>query len=248
MFPAGGCTTGAARLPYTVRMDLTTCWLGFHFLTPGPFGSSGVDFPFIEIAIGQVGREDEKKQNKKPVYGGNMKVWLAPVLLAVCVACGGGGGGSSAPAPAPSTHVPSISNLVFTTPMTVAQNSGGGAVTMSGTFNFIDSGGDITTGVLEGVDNSGNVLSTHPFPLTGMSGITAGTAYIVASVSTATSGNFPFKFHVVDAASNISNDLSGTYTVTALLPAISQPSVSTPPQPETAAPIEFKIIETGLVN
>lgn len=142
---------------------------------------------------------------------------LIPFVSAIVILMGcGGGGGGSAPAPAPTPHVPSISNLTYTTPMTFPQGSGGGAETVGWTFDFIDAGKDLTTLVFEGIDDtSGAVIRTYSVTLSGTAGMLQGTVGTTGIFPTSTSGHHVFRIHALDSVGNASNKLAGAYDVTA---------------------------------
>ena len=105
----------------------------------------------------------------------------------------------------PST-APTISNLSFS-PSSASQNQGGGAVTFTGTINFIDPEGDIQTIYLS---TSGGTVSAT---LTGVSGATTGTVYVTTAKSTTTKGTYPFSIYVKDSRGNQSNSLSGSVVI-----------------------------------
>ncbi|HLO67158.1 MAG TPA: hypothetical protein VK188_09085 [Holophaga sp.] len=132
-----------------------------------------------------------------------MKFW--PIALLVLLGCGGGG--SSRPS------APSISNLQFQTPLVVIQGSNGGYSTVQGTFDFLAPSADITTGVLEAVDTSGNVQSSLSFPISDLLGHKSGTAYVVASFMNTQVGDHPFALHVQTSAGLKSNKLMAVFTV-----------------------------------
>jgi hypothetical protein len=124
------------------------------------------------------------------------------------VACGGGGGGSSQP-----QHAPTISNLQYS-PNTVVQGQGGGSITATGTIDFIDIDGNISTLTITSYDSLGNQTASNTSPITGASGITSGSIGIAAIVDTTVKGNFTFKIYVTDSTGLQSNVLTGTFSVT----------------------------------
>ncbi len=129
------------------------------------------------------------------------------------VSCGGGGGGSSAP-PAPAPTPPGISNFAYTTTSSYPVGYGGGAVSIGWTFSFVDSGGDITTLVIEKLDGSGNVTKTGTVALSNMAGLTVGVIQAVGVADTTVAGTVNWRFHVVDAGGSASNSLTSSYTIT----------------------------------
>ncbi len=137
---------------------------------------------------------------------------LTILLLAFMLSlygCGGGGGGSS-PSPA---HTPGISNLQYF-PNTAAQNSGGGSITATGTIDFIDTDGNISTLTITSYDSLGSQKASSTSPITGASGVTSGTIGIAAIVDTTVTGNYTFKIYITDSTGLQSNILTGTFNVT----------------------------------
>ena len=65
-------------------------------------------------------------------------VVLAAFLLGGCGGGGGGGGGT------PVNSTPSISNLAFT-PVSALHGDGNGSITVTGSLQFVDAGGDLST-------------------------------------------------------------------------------------------------------
>ena len=120
------------------------------------------------------------------------------VLAASLVACGGGGG------EAPS-HPPSISNLQYA-PATALQATGGTA-TLSGTFDFVDAGGDVASLRIVG----GGVDLTIPAPA--LNGLKSGTGRGSFVVSVDQVGRYPFELWAVDGHGSASNRLAGMFEV-----------------------------------
>jgi len=121
---------------------------------------------------------------------------------------GGGGGGSSQP-----QHAPGISNLQYS-PNTAVQNQGGGSIIVSGTIDFIDIDGNISTLTITSYDSLGNQKAANTSPITGASGITAGIVGVAAIVDTTVKGNYTFKIYITDSTGLQSNMLTGTFSVT----------------------------------
>lgn len=130
-----------------------------------------------------------------------MKKLILLALSFIVLGCSSGGGGGNSPT-GPSGSAPAISNLNYS-PHSVTVGSGGGAATVTGTINFIDADGDVTTLYI------GSVSST----LTGMSGLTSGTIQVTAIVDTTTARSETFQVWVKDSQGHESNKLSGTFTV-----------------------------------
>ena len=130
---------------------------------------------------------------------------LAWAFVAMLFAgCGGGGGGGG--------HPPAISNLQFS-PASAMVDDGGGTVTISGSFDFTDSGGDLARMVLATYDANHNQIQSIPIPVS-LPGVTAGTLFGSVIVDTSAPGVFTFTVLLYDSAGNASNSLSGTFSVT----------------------------------
>lgn len=119
-------------------------------------------------------------------------------LLLTLAACGGGG--EEPP------HPPTISNLKYS-PATALQAPGGTAP-ISGTFDFADAGGDITS---LRITSSGGVDLTVATPA--LSSIKSGTGTGTFTVSVDTIGRYTFELWAVDSRGSASNRLSGTFEV-----------------------------------
>jgi hypothetical protein len=91
--------------------------------------------------------------------------------------CGGGG---SSPAPA---NAPGIFNLQYF-PNTAVQNAGGGSIPVTGTVDFIDIDGNISTLTITIYDSLGNQIASNTTPITGISGHTSGTFSITVIANT----------------------------------------------------------------
>lgn len=74
---------------------------------------------------------------------------------------GGGGGGSA----------PDISNLSFS-PTSTTVGSGGGLIPVSGTLDFVDSDGNVSTLTLTIFDSDDNQFESITDPIQGISGLT----------------------------------------------------------------------------
>jgi hypothetical protein len=123
------------------------------------------------------------------------------LLCALLVACGSSGSGGGV------DSTPTISNLRYS-PRSVVQGSGGGSATVTGTFDFRDAGGDLTTLHLR-LSSGSDVRGAIP----GAAGVTSGTLQAQFAVSTATLGHYTFEVWVSDAAGNGSNVLAGSFDV-----------------------------------
>ncbi len=122
-------------------------------------------------------------------------------LMVIVTSCSGGGGGTQ------TAHVPSISNLRYT-PTSAFLNQGNGTVNVTGTIDFIDTGGD----VLEAHFTS-SAGANLTLPIAGMSGQTSGNIQGIFTVADTTVGDVTFDIWLVDVAGNSSNHLTGTFSV-----------------------------------
>ena len=130
--------------------------------------------------------------------------FLSLTLSALLIAgCGGGGGGGSEP---PASHPPSISNLLYS-PATAYQVPNGTA-TISGTLDFADDGGDITS--LRMVSSGGTDVTV---PTPALSGYKSGTATGAFEVPVDQVGKYTFEVWMTDSQGSSSNRLSGTFEV-----------------------------------
>lgn len=122
-------------------------------------------------------------------------------LVASATACGGGGGAGEPP-----LHAPSISNLKYS-PAT-ALHAPGGTATISGTFDFVDAGGDIVSLRIAG---SGGVDLTVATPALG--GVRSGTGSGSFVIPVERIGKSTFELWAVDSRGSESNRLAGTFEV-----------------------------------
>ncbi|HTP06076.1 MAG TPA: hypothetical protein VMM54_13090, partial [Nitrospirota bacterium] len=133
---------------------------------------------------------------------------LLPIILTL-YSCGGGGGSSP-------TNAPGISNLQYF-PNTAVQNAGSGSIIVTGTVDFIDIDGNISTLTITIYDSLGNQIASNTTPITGISDHTSGTFSITVIVNTTVIGNYTFKIHIIDSTGLQSNVLTGTFSVTSSL-------------------------------
>jgi hypothetical protein len=127
------------------------------------------------------------------------------LMVSFLIGCGGGGGDGGG-------HPPVISNLQIS-PTSVMVNAGGGTVGVTGSFDFTDSGGDLTQVVLTTYDNNHTQVGSITIPVSAP-GITASQAYGTVIIDTSVPGNFTFTILVYDSAGNTSNSLTGIFSVT----------------------------------
>lgn len=137
-------------------------------------------------------------------------VW--PTVLALSafgwMGCGGGSGGGGSPA----AHPPVLSSLSFS-PTVVYQGSGGGSANITATFQFTDTGGDLSSLSLQILDGTGTILQSASLPVTGAEGVTAGTLMGQATLSTALAGQYTFRLMAADRQASTSNTLTGTFQI-----------------------------------
>jgi hypothetical protein len=130
-----------------------------------------------------------------------LTAFIASLLFLLGLAACGGGGGGEEPA-----HPPSISNLRYS-PATALQ-APNGTVTISGTFDFTDAGGDIASIRLV---SSGGVDLT--MPTSALSGSKSGTGIGTFIVSADRIGRYTFELWATDSRGSSSNRLAGTFEV-----------------------------------
>lgn len=156
----------------------------------------------------------------RPFSFHNIIFYSCLILIAGC----GGGGGGSAPAPVV-THAPGISNLQFS-PITTTKGAGGGAISVTGSFDFTDNGGDLTSFTLTSYYSNGQVASGATLPISGTGGAKVGRVALYLNVATTVADLFKFEAYATDAAGSKSNVLSGTFLITDISPAIDAPNIS----------------------
>lgn len=129
-----------------------------------------------------------------------MRAIIVALALLWLAGCGGGDGGGA-------THPPVISNLSYS-PVSALQ-SPGNTITVTGTVNFSDDGGDIVTFRL--VVPAANIDLTVPTPL--LNGLKSGIASISISLPLDTIGSYPFEIWVIDSVGSASNHLAGSFEI-----------------------------------
>jgi N-acetylneuraminic acid mutarotase len=138
------------------------------------------------------------------VYGTGMLLLFTFLTLLSC----NGNGSSDTPA----LIAPSLSNLRYS-PTSVALNSGGGVAPITGTVDFVDAEGNLSTLTWTTFDAAGHQLSTQTVPLEGASGLAVGTGHATVQVSTTTPGDITFQVFATDTSGLQSNVLTGSFTV-----------------------------------
>ena len=135
--------------------------------------------------------------------------FLILVSLLLTFSCGGGGSSSGGGTGVNSS--PAISNLVGS-PTQITLNQGGGAITMTLTFDWFDSGGDLSSGTSFYYDANG-VLKSDTKPIQGVTGVTSGTLMMTLIIPTTTRGTTTGGVYVTDSGGRESNRLTGSYTI-----------------------------------
>lgn len=135
------------------------------------------------------------------------KILYVAFLFQLLGACSGGGGSSSA-----NGNAPTISSFSIY-PLEVYVGEGGGQTDVSGSFNFTDPDGDLSTLTLKIFDTSDQLISTDVTPISGVSGITTGIIQGTATVITTTAGEFTIQVYVTDEQGNNSNTLETVFTI-----------------------------------
>jgi len=92
-------------------------------------------------------------------------------------------------------------------------DDGGGTVTVSGSFDFTDAGGDLARMVLTTYDDNHNQIQSITVPVSSP-GVAAGTLFGTVLIDSSAPGVFTFTVLLYDSAGNASNSLSGTFSVT----------------------------------
>lgn len=139
---------------------------------------------------------------------GASPLWSGLLVVFLLAGCGGGGGGGGHPA-----SPPTISNLNYS-PTAVPVSASGTSVT--GSVDFADSGGDLSTLTLTVTDASGSQVSTSTTPIQGLSGQTAGTIMGGFQVSAIPVGIYTIHVTVTDSGGIRSNELTGSLQIVAV--------------------------------
>jgi len=134
-------------------------------------------------------------------------ILLAAVLMMVC-GCGGGSGSGG-----DSSATPVLSELTYT-PSSVAKNSGGGTVDVTGTALVVTPGGNVVQCQVMTLDSSGKVTHTTTVPVSAPPEATSVRIKAVFTVSTTQAGSFPFAVSATDKNGRETNWEYGTFVVT----------------------------------
>jgi len=128
-------------------------------------------------------------------------------LLSIIGSGGGGGGNGNV------GNAPEISNLWFS-PTSAIVGDGGGTTPVTGTFDFVDNDGNVSTLTLTVFDSNNNMLDRTSDPIQGISGITSGKIQGVYDINTSFAGDFKFEVYITDTTNLDSNILTGTFVIT----------------------------------
>ena len=115
----------------------------------------------------------------------------ALLCLLLLVGCGGGGGGGSG-------HTPSISGLTMSRDHAYIGEAGG-EVTVRGTVEFHDAGGDLASLWIVILDETGGVVDVIGGDILGAAGYVSGTIEADVLISTAAGGSFTLEISAMDA-------------------------------------------------
>lgn len=129
------------------------------------------------------------------------------ISVILCVGCGGGGGGGENPG-----NAPTITNLNYS-PSSAQLNEGGGTVLVTGTIDFTDQDGDVSSLTISTYNAAGQPIATTTSPVPGAIGKTSGAVAVSVSVPTTVAGSYTFQVFLTDATNHNSNHLSGTFSI-----------------------------------
>jgi len=138
---------------------------------------------------------------------------IAMLIMMACMAlyaCGGGGGGGGGPF----ETAPAITNLTYY-PSSAQLNDGGGTILVTGTVDFSDPDGDVSSFTIVTYNTAGQQLSSTTNPVQGVNGHTSGTVVVSVLAPTTVAGDYTFQVFLIDASNRTSNRLSGTFSVMA---------------------------------
>ncbi len=133
-------------------------------------------------------------------------------------------------------HAPAIANLTIFPPR-AALNEGGGTVTVNGSVDFSDGGGDIAEVRLLVHDSAGTLIDNLVMPVQAP-GLCQGTLAGTFAVGTTAADVYVIKVNVGDNGGNLSNTVSGMFVIhlprlTTVPPAVLEPGLTVSPVPAT---------------
>lgn len=148
-------------------------------------------------------------------------VALRGILSILALGCGGGGSGDGR-----SSHPPVLSNLSVT-PAALYQGHGGGTATVSASFDFTDTGGDLSAVSLVIRNGAGAAIQSISEPITGAAGVTQGSLFGQVTIATTQPDSYSFQITATDKQASASQALNGTFRV-ASAPYTALPAMPTP--------------------
>ena len=164
-------------------------------------------------------------------------------IISIIASGGGGGGGGGDGGGDGGGSAPEISNLIYS-PTSTTVGSRGGTIPVSGTFDFIDRDGNVSTLTLTIFDSDDNQLDSSTDPIQGISGLTSGTIEGVYDINTSVEGIYTLEIYITDTTNLSSNILSGIFTVTDD-PWITKAPMPTPRRVMGCATVNGKIYVIG---
>ena len=130
-------------------------------------------------------------------------VYLAGIL-GIVASTGGGGDGDGA--------APTITNLIIS-PDTVYENEGGGQINITGTVNFTDPDGDLSSATVRVFDSLDQEVSSETIAIPGAGGLTSGIIQGVFIGNTTVIDNFKVQVFLSDSNNLRSNILETNFRV-----------------------------------
>ena len=164
---------------------------------------------------------------------------LSLVLALSIIRCGGGGGGDGGG----SGTAPSISGLTYS-PTAVYVNAGGGQTDITGTFDFTDPDGNLSSLVMVVLDSGGQTVQTSTIAIAGVAGLTSGTIQGAVTIPTLTAGNFTVQIYVTDTAGLRSNTIEFIFPIKEF-PWTTKSQMPTPRLEFSSAVVDGKIYIIG---
>lgn len=147
--------------------------------------------------------------------GKELTTLVSALFLASSLAACGGGGGSGGDGGGPGGGggtAPTISALTFS-PNAAYVDTGGGEMTVVGTFDYADPDGDIDSLTIVVRDESGQITDNITTPIEGVAGSTSGTIQGELIADTSIAGTFTVQVYVTDSRDRPSNQLEDTFRI-----------------------------------
>ena len=136
----------------------------------------------------------------------NALILSSLLTLFFFISCGGGGGDGGG-------HPPTISNFEYS-PRSTTVNAGGGSIKITGSINFHDSGGDVSSIRLTTFDSAYNVTNDLTTPISGVAGALSGTISLQVTVRTTPADVYRYEIYISDSQGIKSNTLVGYFPIT----------------------------------